>query len=442
MTGHVAIVGGGFSGTLQAINLCRLNGPRATLIERRPVAGTGLAFGAASPGHLLNVRAANMSALADDPDHFIRWLEGRGMPGSGAAFIPRLTYAAYLRELLDETLAKAGDRLRIVHGEAIGIARENGVAVRLADGTRIEADAAVLAIGNLPPGTPPGFDPAVLSPDRYSADPWDPEVVEGLTDSDLVLIVGTGLTMVDVALKLEDRGFRGKILAVSRRGLLPRAHGAPSPPWDRIAEAPPSIAARLLPLVRARARQIGWRQAVDELRPFTQEIWRAATLDQRRRFIRHLRPWWDVHRHRIADEVAGRIEAMRREGRLEIRAGKTIAALENAAGIEVEWRPRGEGATRRLEARRVINCTGPLIDLTRVADPMLRGLAESGAIRSDSARLGIDIDPQSRTIAADGGANDWLYAIGPMTRGAYWEIVAVPDIRGQTLDLARLLSAG
>jgi uncharacterized NAD(P)/FAD-binding protein YdhS len=440
MTGNIAIIGGGFSGALQAINLCRLNGPRATLIERRPVAGTGLAFGAASPGHLLNVRAASMSALADDPDHFTRWLDRRGMPGSGAVFIPRLTYAAYLRELLDETLAEAGDRLQIVRGEAIGIERGNGVAVQLADGGRIEADAAVLAVGNLPPGTPPGFDPVTLSPECYSADPWDPEAFEGLTDSDLVLIVGTGLTMVDVALKLEDRGFRGRILALSRRGLVPRAHGAPSPPWDRIAEAPPSIAALLLPLVRARAALVGWRQAVDELRPFTQEIWGAAPLDQRRRFIRHLRPWWDVHRHRIADQVADRIAAMRQAGRLEIHAGKTIAARESGNGIEVEWRPRGAGATRLLEARRVINCTGPLVDLTRVTDPLLRGLAESGAIRSDSARLGIDIDPQSRTIAADGRANDWLYAIGPMTRGAYWEIVAVPDIRGQTLDLARRLS--
>jgi uncharacterized NAD(P)/FAD-binding protein YdhS len=437
---HVAIVGGGFSGTLQAINLLRHGGPRATLIERRPMAGEGLAYGAASPGHVLNVRASNMSALPDDPGHFVRWLEARGVVDAASAFVPRPTYGIYLRELLGDAVAGARGRLEIVHGDAVDIAPGRCVSVGLAGGRRIEADAAVLAVGNLPPHDPAGLDDSRLSAGRYRADPWDPEIAEGLADADTVLIVGTGLTMVDMALLLESRGFGGRIVALSRRGLLPRVHSGPGGDWRRINERPASTASQLVRGVRDRARSIGWRQAVDELRPFTQDMWRAASDGERGRFIRHLRPWWDVHRHRLAPEVAARIEAMRRDGRLEIVAGKPVAFAETGKGVEMIWRPRGAQATRRLEAARVINCTGPQGDLLRTRDPLLRRLVERGAIRPDSARLGIDVDPQARTIAADGRPNDWLYALGPMTRGAFWEIVAVPDIRAQTWSLARRLS--
>src|SRR5690606_33147192 len=162
----------------------------------------------------------------------------------------------------------------------------------------LHADAAVLAVGNLPPHSPPGLDPDALSADRYSGDPWDPAMPKGLGDDDTVLIIGTGLTMVDVALTLDANGYRGRIVALSRRGLLPRSHG-PGAAWQKIDERPDTAASALLRRVRARAAAIGWRNAVDELRPFTQPMWGNATDEQRARFLRHLRPWWDVHRHRL-----------------------------------------------------------------------------------------------------------------------------------------------
>jgi uncharacterized NAD(P)/FAD-binding protein YdhS len=438
MIGHVAIIGAGFSGTLQAINLLRHQGPRATLIERAPEPGVGLAYGAAHPSHVLNVRAGNMSALPDDPGHFVRWLEGRGVADAASAFIPRVTYGEYLRQMLDETRRAAGDRLTVIQGEVTDLDVSETATLTLGDRT-IHADAAVLAVGNLPPHSPPGLDPDALSADRYKGDPWDPTMPEGLTDRDTVLIIGTGLTMVDVALTLDAHGYRGKIVALSRRGLLPRSHG-PGAEWKKIDERPDPVASALLHNLRARAGDIGWRNAVDEMRPFTQPIWGNASDDQRARFLRHLRPWWDVHRHRLAPEVHARLQAIIDRGQLTVHAGKTLSFDEGEDGVTVRWRPRGTDTTETILARRVVNCTGPLTDLARTHEPLLRKLAARGTIRPDEAHLGIDVDNQAQTINAGGKVNPALYALGPMTRGAFWEIVAVPDIRTQTWNVARRLS--
>ncbi|MCW3849279.1 FAD/NAD(P)-binding protein [Sphingomonas sp. LB-2] len=438
MINHVAIIGAGFSGTLQAINLLRHDGPRATLIERAPEPGVGLAYGAAHPSHVLNVRASNMSALPDDPGHFVRWLEARGVANAAAAFIPRMMYGEYLRQMLDETRRAAGDRLTVIQGEVEDLEVGETATLTLA-GRTLHADAAVLAVGNLPPHSPPGLDPDALSADRYKGNPWDPTMPEGLASEDTVLIIGTGLTMVDVALTLDAQGYTGKIVALSRRGLLPRPHG-PGAEWKKIDERPDTHASTLLGEVRARAEAIGWRNAVDELRPFTQPMWGNATEDQRARFLRHLRPWWDVHRHRLAPEVHARLHAIIDRGQLSVVAGKTLAFEEGDGGVAVTWRPRGSDRAETLTARRIVNCTGPLTDLARTTEPLLRKLAARGVIRADEARLGIDVDNQAQTINARGRINPALYALGPMTRGAFWEIVAVPDIRTQTWNLARRLS--
>lgn len=439
MIRHVAIIGGGFSGSLQAINLHRHGGPRATLIERRPNAGEGLAFGAAHPAHVLNVRASNMSALPDDDAHFVRWLQARGVADAAHAFVPRITYGAYLRELLREAAREAAGALEILKGEVSDI-QEDNTRLLLSDGRTIKADAAVLAVGNLPPHVPGGTGADRLSFERYKGDPWDRSTAEGLEAGDTVLIIGTGLTMIDVALLLRSKGFGGRIIAMSRRGLLPHAHVTPGAPWKPINERPSGPVTKIVRQVRERALQVGWYAAVDELRPFTQDIWRAASGAERERFLRHLRPWWDIHRHRIAPEVASRIHSMIDEGQLTLVAGTPLAFAERADGVELTWRPRGAGETQRLHVSRIINCTGPQGDLLRTDDPLLRRLMERGDIRPDQARLGIDVDVQGRVVRSDGTSNDRLFALGPMTRGAFWEIVAVPDIRNQTWALARRLS--
>ncbi len=437
---HVAIVGAGFSGTLQAINLLRHKGPRATLIERTATPGLGLAYGAAHPSHVLNVRAGNMSAFPDQPGHFAQWLAARGVADAANAFAARVTYGAYLRELLDAAVVGSGGRLTVVRGAVVGLdQRADGVSLAMADGSAIGADAAVLAVGNLPPHDPPGLDPAVLSDDLYKGDPWAGDIADGLSDADTLLVIGTGLTMVDVALMLEARGFGGRIVALSRRGLLPRRHESGAA-WDKIDERPATVASELLRKVRKRAAKIGWRNAVDELRPFTQPMWANASVAERGRFLRHLRPWWDVHRHRLAPQVADRLAAMEASGQLRVVAGKTLGFDAVDGGVALNWRPRGQNEAETLRVRRVVNCTGPLGDLARTADPLLVALRDGGAIRPDAAHLGIDVNGAGEVIGADGRANPRIFALGPMTRGAFWEIVAVPDIRRQTWDVARRLS--
>lgn len=423
---------------MQAINLLRHDGPRATLIERRPRAGEGLAYGDAAPSHLLNVRAKGMNANPDDPEGFVRWLAVRHPEYSSNSFVPRLIYGEYLRELLEVEMRRQPGRLTLLHGDAVALELAEEARITLADGRAVPADLAVLAVGNLPPHHPAGFGDHLPS-DLYAGDPWTDAATAGLIADDTVLILGTGLTMVDMALRLEAEGFVGRIIALSRRGLLPHRHGEQEP-YTPIEERPEPRASGLIRAVRSRAAAVGWRNAVDELRQYTQSMWRAADHPARARFLRHLRPWWDIHRHRLAPSVAGRIGAMIDGGQLAVMAAGTRRAEAVDGGLRVCYKPRGEPAEQAMTVRRAINCTGPQGNLKAATDPLLQGMTRGGLIRPDALAIGIDVDAQSRTIGADGSANERLYAIGPMTRGANWEIVAVPDIRQQVWGLARRLS--
>ena len=437
---HVAIIGGGFSGALQAINLLRHDGPRATLIERRAVAARGVAYSAAHPDHLLNVCAGNMSALPQDPDHFARWLELRH-PELAGGFAPRLVYGDYLAELLSEARKAAPARLDVLQGEAIDLTPDvEAWLISLADGRTIAAEAVILAPGNLPPHIPDGIDVDALVPGCFVPEPWGADIAGGLAPDDRVLVVGSGLTMIDIALLLDARDFQGKIVALSRRGLIPRAHAVVVP--STLDTRPPATAVGLLRHVRARSMEVGWRAAVDELRPYAEGLWTAADMTERRRFLRHLRAWWDVHRHRIAPRVAEKITAMQAAGRLEIVSGKLIDVATDGEGAQVRYRPRGSEHIDTLKVRRIINASGPQGDLLRTEEALLRQLLARRLIRPDPLRIGIDVTQQSEVIGADGESLPTLLALGPMTRGTFWEIVAVPDIRRQTLAVARRLSNG
>ncbi len=439
---HILIIGGGFSGTLLAINILRHDGPRVTLVERRnDQVGRGVAYSAADPTHLLNVRASNMSALPDAPDHLVRWLAERG-GDTPQSFIPRTLYGEYLREMLNEARVRAGDRFTLVAGEAVAILplQAGGYRVMFADGSSQESGRIVLTIGNLPPHDPPGLVADALPPDSYAADPWAADIARDLTPDDRVVLLGTGLTAIDAALLLGQRGFTGKILSVSRRGLVPRAHWPEGPKVTGRNEKVQGNLSAIVRQLRARAQKVDWRIAVDELRPVTQIMWAAADNRVRARFLRHVRPFWDVHRHRLSPAIAARIAAMEASGQLRFAAGKIMDAQADGDGAILHWRPRHGDAPVATRARRIVNCTGPQGDLLRSDEPLLRQLRDSGQIRPDALRLGLDVDAQSRVISATGVPQEGLLCVGPMTRGGMWEVVAVPDLRRQSWDLARRLS--
>lgn len=438
---HIAIIGGGYSGTLQAINLLRHGNDKVTLIERAERIARGAAYSTRHADHLLNVRAGKMSAFADAPSHFADWLEERGS-GDAFSFAERRLYGLYLEELLANAAREAGERLRIVRDEAVSVTAEDaGEIISLASGETISADAVILSVGNLPPEVPRAIGPD-LSEDFYVADPWAGDIAAGLLKDDRLLLIGTGLTAIDAALILDSSGFEGRILAISRRGMVPRAHDRLPHDVPELAERPVGGCADLARFVRSSAERIGWQAAIDQLRPHTQMLWASAPVDERRRFLRHLRPYWDVHRHRIAPEIAGRIQAMEREGRLSFHAGKLLSVTRRETGAYVLWRPRGSSEVREFTARRIVNCTGPRGDVGRSGGALLDQLSAAGRIRPDPCRIGIDIDEGCHVIGKDGTASETLYAIGPMTRGGLWEIVAVPDLRVQTDNLARQFAAG
>jgi uncharacterized NAD(P)/FAD-binding protein YdhS len=441
----VAIVGAGFSGALMALSLLEIGPPdlEISLIERGVGFGRGLAYGTPNPRHLLNVRVGNMSAWPDEPGHLAEWLaEEGGHPVAGDAFISRGTYGRYIASLVQRAISRPDGARRLVleHDEAVAVRElDGGLRLSLAMGRDLDVDAVVLATGHLPPDTPANVGLGDLPSSLYANDPWAEGALAGLADREPVLILGAGLTAVDVALALDAQGHKGHILAISRRGLAPRRHEGPP---CAVAGSPPDGAriSQRLRAARARARQIGWRGAVDELRPVTQEIWREADLETRRRFLRHLQPWWDVHRHRLAPAVADWVDLQRLSGRLELVAGRLTRVEARDGGVRVSWRPRGEADLATADVARVINCTGPGGDLSRAASPVLQSLIETGLVRADPLGLGLDVDAECRLIDARGRPNDRIYAVGPITRGAFWEIMAVPDIRNQVAALARRLA--
>jgi uncharacterized NAD(P)/FAD-binding protein YdhS len=431
---RVAIVGAGFSGTMAAVQLARLGRAEIVLIEKSGRFAAGAAYATEEPAHLLNVRARNMSAWPDEPDHFMRWAQREGL-GGAEDFVPRHDYRRYLEGLLRQ--AELGGKVRRKAGAAVALAQDaDGTVLTLASGERMGCDAAVLAGGNYPGRLPAGPDwPAELRVD----DPWSAEGAAAVRrlagQGDDLLLIGTGLTMVDVCLSLDGAGYRGRIAAVSRRGLAPRPHEAEG--TTPLPYTPPARLAELMRWIREMGAKHGWRPAVDALRPHGSALWRGLSETERRRFLRHGRPWWDVHRHRIAPAVAARIDALREDGRLELLAGR----IEAVAGGEVTIARRGgAGAVTRLYAG-IVNCTGPEGRIERVDDPLVRQLLRDRVARPDPLGIGLDVDADSRLIAADGRASQTLFALGPLTRGAFWEIVAVPDIRGQAASVARLACA-
>ncbi|HWL70171.1 MAG TPA: FAD/NAD(P)-binding protein [Geminicoccus sp.] len=447
----IAIIGGGFSGTITALQLLRRAGEqdRVILIERNRQLGRGVAFATDDPNHVLNVRAENMSAFPDEPGHLLRWLEALpeaerahvGTSGPAGTFVRRGLYGRYVRDQLAQVLRqrRSTDSLAIIKDEAQSLARTGqGWQLRTASGRTVDADTVILALGNFPPAPLPY--PGCVD------NPWQPQAIEEIDLEHPVLLLGAGLTMVDVTLRLLEHGFRGRIHALSRRGLLPHAHAA-APAWRDLrltADDRRSLTTLMRGVRRevARAAQagIGWRSVVDALRPHTQLLWQELSLSDRQRFLRHLRPWWDAHRHRIAPQVASRIEAMRRSGRLVLHSGK-LQGLESSGpwscGSLVTYRPRRSGQVLALEVQRVINCTGIGVDLAGSDDPLVRQLLQDGLVRPDRARLGLDATTSSMLIGRNGDVVPGLFGVGPIVRGTFWEMVAVPDIRTQAAMVAR-----
>ena len=449
-TFSIAIIGGGFTGAALAAQLMRNSGGKISvaIIEKGTQLGRGVAYGTACVDHLLNVRARNMSAYPDDPGHFLTWAQDNYEPRANADdYLPRQVYGRYVASLLQQEIELHPSQLEHFKDEAVSIARVgNKAEVRLRSGKILLADKVVLALGNFPPGDP-RFPGMTAESRRYVSDPWAAGALTDVAQDKKVLLVGSGLTSVDVAIALWKQGFDGTIHTLSRRGLLPQRHRATSPwPqfWD---EKSPRTTRGLLRLIRsqvesAQAHGSGWRAVIDSLRPFTQEIWRSLPRGEQRRFLRHARPYWEVHRHRVAPEIGNLLESQMRNGRIETHAGRVIEYGEDRDSADVTYRERKTGELVSLRVDSVINCTGPEVDCRKINNPLLTDLLRQKLVRPDPLFLGFDTSDYGALIDARGEPSDFLYAVGPSRKGSLWEATAVPEIRDQVAELAALLLAG
>ncbi|WP_300974393.1 FAD/NAD(P)-binding protein [Sphingomonas sp. LHG3406-1] len=413
----VAVVGGGFSGVMTAVQLAR-HGVPVRLFDGGERPGRGVAYGTRDEHHLLNVPAAKMSAFPHDPDHFRAWGEL-----DAGEFARRCDYGRYLDDIRAEHPGVTLEPMSVAAIERAG----DGYLMHLADGGSVEAAGVVLALGNEAPAIPRGWEGIDLL-----ANPWSPDAAARLREAAAgngdILLIGTGLTMVDLVLSLTGLGFEGRMIAVSRRGLLPRAHGPAEPAPVLLEDVPQRDLMALWRWLRRRSAEVDYRAAVDSLRPHTGTLWQSLSLEQRRRFLCHARPWWDVHRHRIAPQVSAQLRDLIAAGRLEIIAGR----LARADGGELLVSKRG-GGERRIAPMLAVNCTGPLGDVRASANPLLRQLLADGLAGPDPLNLGLQADEQDRV-------GEHMWAVGPLTKGMYWEMVAVPDIRHQAERVALAIS--
>jgi uncharacterized NAD(P)/FAD-binding protein YdhS len=452
----IAVIGGGFSGTISAVNIARFaEAPlRIVIINRCFPVGRGVAYSTRRPEHLLNVVARNMSALADHPNHFVEWLRTRSEFADTPEnvlremFVQRRVYGDYLRSLLfafsRPINGRGGVQIESVDGEAVDVDEAaDGAAVVLADGSRIHADKVLLATGNQPPAEFQTAGAPFRHP-AYCETPWV-DWEDRLPDRrENVVLLGTGLTTVDAFLTLCTRDWQGTIFAVSRNGLLPQSHfrGIEYPDFPPVDPTKLGLGG-IVDLVEEhceRLRGLGANPAivVDKLRPYTQRIWQGFTRDEKQEFCRRYASRWNVTRHRIAQEIHQRLSAAVTSGRLQIVKGK-IASLE-AAGDRVRVTVEDTGGVRvQLEGGMVINCTGPNTGFSGSAPLLFQNLLAKEMIAVDDMDMGIRVDANLAVIGRNGTPSPLLMAMGPLIKGTLWETTAVPELRGQALRIAQSL---
>ena len=427
----VAIVGGGPSGTLVAIQLLRRGwrGLQVLVIEPREALGVGVAYSTPEPWHRINVPAATMTAVLDDPDHFRAWADV-----APDAYPGRAVWGRYLQAVLAEAIAASPARLRHLRGRATGL---TVVDDRLNLGTDVEGifepDAVVVATGNELPVIPPFAAPAGDDP-RFVRDPWGTPWLEGVGDRATVAILGTGHTGMDVAASVLHARPAARVLAISRRGEVPRTH---EDPWRPRPTEPAFTVDEFRafddPLAEARARIAthpnGWIQGIDSIRPITQALWQALDDGQRRRFVTEWRREWEIHRSRIGPQMAAEVRASVAAGRLELRSAAIDGVEPTPDGLRIR------AARDAWIVDRVILATGPTEDSS--ANPFLALSMALGSIRRGPLDLGIDADPATlRVVDAEGSADQPVWALGPILRGVLWETFSIPDIRLEAATIA------
>jgi uncharacterized NAD(P)/FAD-binding protein YdhS/predicted metal-dependent enzyme (double-stranded beta helix superfamily) len=454
-TPRVAIVGGGFSGTMVAAHLAELataNDAALHIVvhDRQASFGEGPAYRTADARHLLNVPASNMSVWPDRPTHFVEWARQRDPAVAPGDFLPRKRYGEYVRDAFAAAATSAGPKvsMEVRRDEVVDLTqRARGWSIETRPGAPTEVDAVVLATGHRPPDDPLR-DRWEGPRARYVEDPWASLALSAVRPDETVVLLGTGLTAVDVYLTLNKVPRTAPVIALARRGLVPQQHAtAPRPPldprgWlDPLLATPGGPSARGLvralraAIARARAEGEDWRPVIDGLRPHHARIWKSLSVAEASRFLRHVRPFWEVRRHRMAPKIGAAIDDALARGALQILPGRVLSARATTDGVTLSVRPRGETNAVEIRADWVVNCTGPGLGAAAMP-PVIVGLVQAGVLEPDVHGLGVLTDAVGHPIAR-GAQRDDLVVVGTLRKADLWESTAVPELRVQAASAAR-----
>ena len=360
----VSIIGGGFCGTMVLYHLVQNNFENPITInfyDDHGRHGRGVAYSTPFDEHLLNVPASGMSALPDQPDHFLQYLGDGANP---AGFYPRKVYGDYLYGFFEQAMRRvrdSGHTLNVITNVAPGN-----------DNSNILIHAGSTSQPLWPGGRPENTLENIID------HPYGTEFQGFLgrcNACEMVLILGTGLSAVDVILSLDRVGYRGKIICISRHGLWPVVHGPKNKFWH-------------------------WRKYIDSLRPYSNRIWISFPAFLQKFCLKNI-TFWNMVRHRMPPECHAVIKRFKKEGRLRTIRGRITRIESYEAYLQNGQKITGDA---------VINCLG-FIDM--------KG-AKAQLIHPDSYRI----------------AHDWPeYMIGPPLFGVLIETSAVPELRVQAKDV-------
>ncbi len=441
----IAIAGGGFSGLMSAVQLLnKAQRPLHIAIIDQGTFPLGVAYSTPHKEHLLNVRALNMSAFPDQPDHFVQWLQEQSeyahypIETLRPLFIPRKTYGKYLTAIWHKALEKAiprGHKVDLIRDTVTGISGSSGnYQLHLSNTHVVNTPAVVLATGHAIPTTPTNIAEDILESGAFISDPWTDMYKACLQRGGDICILGSGLTMVDAVVTLLSNDYPGKIWFHSRKGLLPLSHQDHIKSDFLSLEDLPSL--RLKDLIgvykywHARLESEGkpGYLAVDKFRPITQDIWKQFTTQEKKYFLRFLRTPWNVARHRIADEIYQTLHLAMQQNKLRFAGGKLASMQRSDDGVRLLFNtPNGK---EEITVNTIINCTGPRDSYQHTTNPLIRSMIEQGYGVADVIDLGLVVDDTFRVISQKGQA-EAIYATGVVIKGTLWESFAVPDLRKQ-----------
>lgn len=449
----IGIIGGGFCGTATFIQLIKqTKGPlNIVLINKTKPHTKGIAFNSYNPDHVLNVPAVKMSLFPDEPENFVEWIKSKTEYSNfvddelNDKFLPRQIYGRYLEELFNETIYNLPENvsINVLEDEAVDlIPSESSMKVVLKKNKSFNADRVVLALGNFIPENPKIKNERFYESKNYFQDPWKIDVIKNLDEINDILIIGTGLTMVDNVISLLQHGYKGKIYALSTKGFFPLSHKKRKPYTEILDDLkPPYSISKLYVTFRKHIKHvlsngITGEAVVDAVRPKTQEIWLSLSLDDKKRFMNHIRHLWGVARHRLPKEIFDNMQTLMKDGRLEILGGRILNIEEKDNKIIVSYKDRKNQQVKEVKVQRVINCTGPKTDLNKVDDELVKNLMSRGIVAADEMKLGINALPDGTIIQKDHSLSTRVFTLGSMLKGILWESTAVPELRSQAKNLA------